>query len=346
MLCELRKAKKQRPWAGLLSIVLVNCAVASWAPIANAQVSHFVKAEGAISGSVFLEANGRPASQVSVRLGSHSAGGFQRVLTNYEGQFEVQGLNPGTYEIVVEEPGYEPARIMTRLEGALAKVVLRLKPSRAAQVPHNEYAVSVRELKIPGKAQSEYEKGLQCIAKKDVAGSLNHFQKATQAFPDYYEAYYRIGAAEIELGKDDEAMQAFEKSEDLSGGRYAWASFGIGYLLARQGKPREAEKALRWGLDVDGSAPNAYVVLGVVLLKLNRPDEAEKSAREALLRKPDFAAAYLVLADVEASRQNCRGQIQNLDAYLKLEPTGAVSAHVRRAREEALKVLLQTNAGQ
>src|SRR2546430_11093245 len=43
-------------------------------------------------------------------------------------------------------------------------------------------------------------------------------------------------------------------------------------------------------------------VLSVALSRLNRPEDAEKSAREALLRKPGFARAYLVLADVHGRR--------------------------------------------
>src|SRR5260370_42386421 len=86
------------------------------------------------------------------------------------------------------------------------------------QIPRDSYTISARELKIPGKAQHEYEKGLGSLAKQDIAGSLSHFTKAVQTFPDFYEAYYHMGVAETRLNHLDEAMQAFQKAIDLSGG--------------------------------------------------------------------------------------------------------------------------------
>jgi Tfp pilus assembly protein PilF len=100
----------------------------------------------------------------------------------------------------------------------------------------------LRELKIPGKARNELQKGFERLAKNDPAGSLSHFTKATQAFPGYFEAYYHMGVAEMKLGHNEEATKAFQMAIDLSGGQYAWAEFGIGYLLCQEGKPGEAEK--------------------------------------------------------------------------------------------------------
>jgi len=50
------------------------------------------------------------------------------------------------------------------------------------------------------------------------------------------------------------------------------------------------------------------------------------------LRKPNFAQAYLVLADVYARRHEYRAQMQDLDVYLKLEPNGRrASKYAKRA---------------
>jgi len=84
----------------------------------------------------------------------------------------------------------------------------------------NSYTVSARELKIPGKAQHEFEKGLGAW-QADVAGSLSHFTKATEAFPDYYEAYYQWALRR--RGWDRRMSHAgFQKAIDASGGRTPW----------------------------------------------------------------------------------------------------------------------------
>jgi tetratricopeptide (TPR) repeat protein len=343
MQCELPNAEKSLQRAKILPIVLLILALSAYAPSLHAQSSDFVAAEGKICGTVLLKTDHRPASQVAVRLKSHVAGIFRSISTDLEGHFEVRGLPSGTYEIVVDEPGYESARTSAQLDGPSTELVIYLRPTSQAETRRNGDMVSVRELRIPGKARDEYRKGLERVAKNDTAGGLNHFKKAAEAFPDYYEAHYHIGAVEMRLGHRDAATEAFQKAIDLSGGRYAWAEFGLGYLLYLEGKPGDAEGVIRRGLEVDESSPDGYALLGMTLLRLDRPDEAEKSAREAIIRKPSFALAYLVLADVYARRGEYRMQLRELDAYLEIDPTGSASERVHLAREVVLRILAQSH---
>lgn len=347
MRCELPRVDKSSQRANFPTILLqkliliLNITAIAWSPVANAQVSNFEKAEGEISGTVLLEAGKRPASQVSISLKSHGAGIFRSVLTDFEGQFRVQRLPRGTYDIAVEEQGYEPVQASAQLDGPSSKLVMYLR-SKSGAIRQSDYTVSVRVLKIPGKARNELQKGIERLTKNDPAGSLSHFTKATQAFPGYFEAYYHMGMAEMKLGRNEEATKAFQMAIDLSGGRYAWAEFGLGYLLCQEGKPSEAEKIIRRGLEVEDAAPDGHVILGDALLQLNRPDEAERSAQEALLRDPNFADAYLVLSNVAAGKGDYRANLQDLDAYLKLQPNGPASERVRQGREAALKILAKS----
>ena len=148
-----------------------------------------------------------------------------------------------------------------------------------------------------------------------------------------------MGVAETTLGHMDEAMKAFQTAIDLSGGRYAQAEFGYGYLLCQEGRPAEAEKIIRRGLEVEDTAPEGYVILGAALKQLKRLDEAEKSVHEALLRNPNYAGAYLVLSDVDESKGDYRAEIEDLDIYLRLQPSGPGSELARKVRVSAQKML-------
>ncbi len=110
MLCKLQNAKNWSVKAGFLAILILSISAIVWAPMAKAQVPYSEQTDGIISGTVLLKAGNRPASQVAVKLKSHAAGIFRSVLTDFEGHFEVRSLPPSTYEIVVDEPGYEPNR--------------------------------------------------------------------------------------------------------------------------------------------------------------------------------------------------------------------------------------------
>lgn len=336
---QLEKSPRRAKFLPILFLnFFLNLTLLVWTPNAMAQVSSFDSREGEISGTVLLEPSKRPAGQVAVSLRSRAAGIFRSVLTDLEGRFKVQNLPRGTYDIAIDEQGYEAAQISANLDGPSSKLVLYLK-SKSGPILQSNYTVSIRELKIPAKARDEFRDGLERLGRNDLAGSLKYFAKATRAFPGYFEAYYNIGVADAALGRFDEAMRAFQTSIDLSGGRYARAQFGYGYLLCQEGKANEAEKIIRRGLEVEDVAPEGYVILSEALMLLNRPDEAEKSAQEALLRNPDFPGTYLALADVAAGKEDYRAEIADLDIYLRLQPNGPGNVQARELREVALKML-------
>jgi len=199
--------------------------------------------------------------------------------------------------------------------------------------------VSVRQLQIPSKARTEFDRGVQRLLKRDPAGSLKHFNTAIQISPDYFEVYYHRGIAEMQLNRNDEALQSFEKAIDLSEGRYARAQFGYGLVLCRNGKPEEAERVVRKGLETEPNIADGHVVLGYALLRQNRVEEAEKSAKEALrLNDPNAGKGYLVLADIHAAKGDYQAQVQDLDTYLKLHPNDTKKDFLRTARNVAKRL--------
>jgi|SRR5919108_340571 tetratricopeptide (TPR) repeat protein len=293
---------------------------------------------GKIIGTVYMNRRGKPASQVLVSIRSLTAGVNQTVLTDFGGHFELGAIPSGSYEVSAEERGLGFASTITEASFFPAEVTLYLNSSDASNAPprgENPYTVSEHELKIPRKAQGEYGRGLDLMAKKDFAGSLAHFNKAAAAYPDYYEAIYHAGLVEFRLNHQDKAAEAFQKAIDLSGGHYARPQFAYGLLLCNQGKPKEAENLIRRGLETDSDSPEGHLFLGIALLDQNRLDESEKSLREALLRRPQYADVYLVLADVHGKRKDYPSQIQDLDTYLKLAPSASGVDYVRKVREAA-----------
>lgn len=197
-------------------------------------------------------------------------------------------------------------------------------------------SVSVRELSMPERARKAYNRGIDRLAKRDPAGSLVHFQRAASEFPNFYEAYYAMGLAQLNLGHEEEAQQAFQKSIDASGGYYAEPHFGLSALLCNRQRFTEAEPIIRKALKLaPGFGPGQFI-LAWALFGLNRLDEAEKNAHEALMRVPRLAPAHLLLANINNRRSDYFAALGELDSYLRLKPDGAVSDQVRLV-EESLK---------
>ncbi len=314
------------------------CARAQGSSFGDPLTPSFASHTGQILGTVYLNRSAEPAPQVLVNIRSLSSGTIRTVLTDFDGRFELNQIPQGTYEVSSSEQGYGFASTIAEVSLFPAEITLYLNSSMPARHAANPYLVSVRELKIPSKAQNEYNRGLELLAKKDFAASLEHFTKAAAICPGYYEAIYHVGLVQLRLQHEDQAIEAFQKAIDLSGGHYARARFAYALILCDRRKPEEAERLIRRGLETDPDSAQGHLFLGIALLDQNRLDEAEKSLREALLRTPPYPEVYLVLADVHAKRKDYQSQVQDLDAYLKLVPSSAATADVRKVRDTAKRL--------
>jgi tetratricopeptide (TPR) repeat protein len=215
----------------------------------------------------------------------------------------------------------------------------------AAPIPRNTSSeISARELRIPGKALKLFNKGTKLLAEKKPAASIAEFQGAIKAFPDFYEAYYKIGIAELNLQHQDEAQAAFEKSIEVSHGRYPPADFGLGVALCLQEQFADAESAIRRGLDLDAVDADGYFTLAWVLFHAARVPDAEKNARQAILLSANFAEAYLLLAQIHLRQGNTAALVSDLDAYLRLDPSGPHNAEAIAVRTQAQRLLAKERA--
>jgi Tfp pilus assembly protein PilF len=322
-----------------LGCVLV--ALVGAAPQADAQFGMNGGGRSTIEGSVLIDGMTQPAARIRVDVKAVSGGGAVTTFTDSSGRFQAPAQGTGSVIVAVQEDGYEPVeqRVEVGFQGSTSGVLITLRKLKASLVDRGGYTVSIHDLKVPGKARREFEKGIARLQKNDIEGSLSHFKEATNAFPNYYEAYYQIGLADLELRRGNDAEQALQRSIDLSGGGYAEPQFALGALLCERQSYQEAERVLRRAIEVDGNSWRGHFFLGQALFGQNRLAEAEKSAQEVLLRRSDAASAYILLANIHIRRQEYILGIKDLDTYLSLRPEGASSERAREVRAAALRVV-------
>jgi Tfp pilus assembly protein PilF len=294
-----------------------------------------------ISGSVFVENMNQPAARIKVDVRALTGGAVATTYTDASGRFQTSGPGAGSYIVSVEEPGYEPVEERVDQTGALSGVTLTLKKAKSTEPGLNgeRYTVNVHDLNVPGKARKALEKGLERLQQKDPAGSIVHFKEATNAFPDYYEAFYQLGLANLELRRGDEAERALQKAVDLSGGHNADPQFALSALFCDRGQYADAERVTRRALEIDSVSWRGYLFLGQALYGQNRLDDAEKNARMALRRKGDLASAYVLLANINIRRHDYKSAVAELDTFLRMKPDGPTSDQARAVRNAAERVL-------
>lgn len=291
------------------------------------------------SGLVLCGADNHPMHHARIEFLNPSTGWASAKLTDKGGRFHLAGLPPAEYRVTVTAPACE--RLETKVEvaphpdGSSAPLLFHLLPAAQPPAPINDGAVSVRELRMSGKADSAFEKGVRLLQGGDTQRSLAYFQRALAKDPGYYRAYHDLGLAYLQLGETARAAEDFQKSIDLTNGGYAPSEFAMAIILCQRQEFQQAERLIQNGLAMDpGSALGKYF-LGLVQLALNQPAEAEKSAREALWRSANQAEVHILLAKILEVRHNPRAAMAEVALYLKLDPHGPLEAEATELRLRA-----------
>jgi hypothetical protein len=107
-------------------------------------------------------------------------------------------------------------------------------------------SVSKLDLKSPGKARREYEKGYQLLMKKDLPAAIAHLTKSLAVYPSFVAAHNALGTAYLNRGEKLHAREEFVRSVAL-----------------------------------DDHLPNSYLKLGCAQLALGENADAESSLKKA-----------------------------------------------------------------
>jgi tetratricopeptide (TPR) repeat protein len=209
-------------------------------------------------------------------------------------------------------------------------------------IDRSNYVVSVQDLKAERKAHAAFDKGSQMLEKGDTVGSIAYLQQAIAQYPEHYKAYYDLGVAHFRLAHLPEAEQAFQKAIDLTKGNFAPPQLGLGAILCQKSDFPEAERLLQRALELEpGSAVGKYY-LGWAQYGLNHLIEAERSLEQALIRRANFADAYILLTRIHLRQHNLPAASKDLESYLKIEP----QKEQARALAEHIKEELAKDAAQ
>jgi Tetratricopeptide repeat len=198
---------------------------------------------GSLSGKVLIEGE-NAASQVRGDLRMIAGNVTGTAITDPHGNFRLEAIPAGTCFVNVAAPGCIPFEETLQVDSSTAPVLVRLRKNN--HVPASASAsssISVHELTIPSKARRFFDKGNQLLAAKNPADAISEYQRAIKAFPADYEAYYKIGIAELSQERGAEAEAALRKAVERSEGRYVERRFAEAESAAREHRQLDATDA-------------------------------------------------------------------------------------------------------
>ncbi len=132
---------------------------------------------------------------------------------------------------------------------------------------------------------------------------------------------YLRGVALQQLRRWDDAAAAFAEVKPSSGDLYGSARVGLAYVLARAGRPDEAVRAVRRGLEEYPADPALLFALGEAYDRAGQRDAALAQMRAVLAVKVDHAEALNYLGYAYAERGERLDEAQALlERALRVEP--------------------------
>jgi tetratricopeptide (TPR) repeat protein len=174
------------------------------------------------------------------------------------------------------------------------------------------------------------------------------------------KGYYQEGIASLEYDQQ-KAFVSFQKAVKLDPNNKE-ARYGLGHILALQGKLVQAEEEFTAATKLDENYSEAYTYLGQVLEKQERWSEAIAAFRQALTNPlyatPDLARFHL--GRVLAHESNFQGAMEAFEDALVVNPPNVPPALVhlelgrvyyklgfeRRSRETLTKVTTLDKGGE
>jgi tetratricopeptide (TPR) repeat protein len=282
---------------------------------------------------------------VSVELRQFNGPSVAQVFTTEDGGFIFANLPSDTYYLVVECAGYERIDQEISLNSNVSGI--QLEPHRT---PENSVGgnltVSARELSIPRKAHDEMEKGMILLYQKsDYPGSLNRFQRAIKDYPGYYEAYAQMGAAYWKMGDAANSEQSLRKSIEVSKDSYVDGYFMLAAQLTDGKRFEEAASAARKAVELNGNSWEAQFELARALYGLDNLQDAEQSDIAAAKLQADQPEIYLLLANIHGRNRDYARFVEDLSAFLKLDPNGPQADEVRKTRAQVMQKLEREQTG-
>lgn len=314
----------------LAALLILACAAC-----VEARAQSFYEVEGVVYGP-----DSAPLSGMVVFLEDVTRVRLGQAITGTDGRYRFSRVAAGTYFIVVRPTDKHLQPAVYRVElinsagtaGAVSSservdIMIGEVPRRA---PATAGAVFAQD--VPAEAETEYERAMHSLGKKDRDRAREQLKRALKIFPNYFAASQQLGLLYVEAEQFQEAMPPLVKAVEINP-KAGPSYLGLGISAAKLGRPDLAVEALEHARKLDAKSYRVHFYLGLAQMDLDRLDDAVASLKEAqrLGVPAKFSAPRLYLASVYTKRGQRNEAAAELEAYLAENPQVPNAANVREA---------------
>jgi len=248
---------------------------------------------------------------------------------------------------VVIDPSTDP---LTRIWDDKCAVSIWLKGYRMATVTLYDGAVivlkqigdpegstvSVTALHVPKDAAKAYDKGLEALSAGKLSGAQKQFERAVALYPDYAQAWSRLGEVLEQQSQPEKAADACQHALKADP-KYIRPYLQL-LRLAVAGKRMEDAAALAdRAIQLDPvEFPGIFYYAAVANYELKHAGVAERAVRRAieLDKAHEYPAAEALLGKVLADKGDSRGALEHFTKYVQLAPKAGDVPAIRQRMAE------------
>lgn len=312
---------------------------------------------GAIRGQIIVpQAHASERIQVSLYKADGPLVG--NVFSDVQGNYNFQGLQPGTYVVTVSVEGYEDVRMDVGVgSGAFgAQIVnIHLREKEITVIvggSANDDAVNLSQLarKFPRKAVQDYDKALDELRKGNDSKATDLLTDVIKSAPDHYAAHNTLGTLYQKAGRFRDAEAEYRHARELNP-RSPDPLMNLGNMFIEEAGTRGADgtrvvgKILDDALDILEEALKikrsamGYYLLGTAYYKSAFYEEAEANLKHAVEMDAHLGSSHLMLANLYMKQQKWQGALEQLDTYLNGNPKASDHSQVQQTREKVAQRL-------
>ncbi len=265
-------------------------------------------------------------------------------ITSDSGTAEFDGLHAGEYRVRVTGATIQPAESGTiEIEGGKAfesqMVAVKPAPKNDANAGNGSggATVDVADLSAPKNATDEYNRASQEIAKGHCDRAVKNLTHAIALYPKFCSAYNNLAVCYYRLGKKDLEREALEKAVSTNDSCIPPMVSLAKLDLEDQNTPAAAP-LLTKALAAEPTNMEALVLQARLDLMENRFDKAIAEAlRIDTMPHKGYAIVHYIAASAYEQQGHFDEAIQQLQAFLKEEPSGPGAELVRKEMESIQK---------
>lgn len=263
-------------------------------------------------------------------------------LSGPKGRFRFKNLLPGAYTVIIFVPGLGEVRRTVEVSPGLADPKGRVAVTipfaesgeSAIQSLEERGTVSVRQLSIPKRARNEYGKARKKLNKRDVAGAIQHLERAVELAPGFVAAWNNLGTIAYQSAEYERAEKYFREALSHEPGSYS-PVVNLGGTLLSLHRYDEALKYNQYALAERPDDALANSQMGMNHFYLGDEEKAIKYLRAAKRIDPaHFSHPQLILAEIYRRRGDRVSLIEELEDFLARHPDSGNSDYARRTLEQ------------